>query len=195
MISKRAILSSTARRECMFNIDQAEHLQLWYEIYPKQTAVNPENVLPIVRCLYAATHFLQLRQWCSAMACKVSAELHPSSPVFGGDASSIVATTGGTVAPYMQLSSKVLPLPPGIEADDDFATVREWASDRAVRAAWASPLADMPQPFGNTEPLIQPGTQMMPLPLDCVSNEDVRAAWASPFAAADCPEGLAPNYN
>lgn len=195
MISKRAILSTTARRECMFNIAQADHLQLWHEIYPQQTEINAENVLPIVRCLYAATHFLQLRQWCSAMACKVSADLHPSSPVLAGDASSIAATTGGTVAPYMQLSLKVLPMPPGIEADDDFAAVREWGSDRAVRAAWASPLAEMPQPFGNAAPLLQHGTQMMPLPLHCASNEDVKAAWASPFAATYCPEGLAPNFN
>jgi len=68
-----------------------------------------------------------LRQWCSAIAHKASADLHPSSPVLAADAVS-AATAGGTVAPSLLLSTQMMPLPLVSEAEDSFPATALWGS-------------------------------------------------------------------
>ena len=76
---------------------------------------------------FSAAHFLQLRQWCSAIAHKASADLHPSSPVLAADAAS-AATAGGTVAPSLLLSTQMMPLTLGSEAVDICLHPALWGS-------------------------------------------------------------------
>ena len=68
-----------------------------------------------------------MRQWCSAIAHKASADLHPSSPVIAADAGS-AATAGGTVAPSLLLSTQMMRLPLGSEAVDSFLDPAMWGS-------------------------------------------------------------------
>lgn len=76
---------------------------------------------------FSAAHFLQLRQWCSAIAHKASADLHPSSPVLAADAAS-AATAGGTVAPSLLHITQMMPLPLVSEAEVTFPAAALWGS-------------------------------------------------------------------
>jgi hypothetical protein len=125
-ISKRGINIHISRQECTFDITDAHHMSMWHEVFHANAEFNAENVLPPVRLAsYAASHFLQLRHWCSTVAYKANAELC-SSPMLVAVAES-GATAGGTVVPFLQHGTQMISLPFDRDAIEEDTGV--WGSD------------------------------------------------------------------
>jgi hypothetical protein len=111
-ISKRSTVVVATRQECVFNIKKLSHQALWTSVFAEPTVANDQNVHPSCCAIISPLTFLQKRHWCTAIACRASAEATASSPQLHAQPGidiATVATAGDHLSDAATFSEQLRP--------------------------------------------------------------------------------------